>query len=343
MGDKSKIEWTATFNPDGSVTPGATWNPLRARDLKTGKLGWHCVKISPACEHCYAWRQNVRFGTGLNYSAGSGATSFLEEHVLLAPLGWKRPRKIFVCSMTDLFGEWVPAEWIDRMFATMALAPSHTFIVLTKRPQRMKEYFADQGYRLAAWAYQLGFVAAAAKKIEAGARIAEQFTAGRRWPLPNVWLGATIEDHVRCMERLDPLLETPAAVRFISAEPLLGDLDLALRNWAHIGGRRDDCRIDWVIVGGESGAGARPMHPDWARLIRQDCELAGVPFFFKQWGAWLPAGQDGARVCAGQLLNCSDKPERVGKKAAGRLLDGREWNEFPAGERPAAIAAAADS
>lgn len=327
MSDRSKIEWT-----------DATWNPLRAKNPATGKAGHHCVKISPACAHCYAASMNKRLGTGLDYSSNSPAEVYLDEDALVKPLSWKRARKIFVCSMTDLFLDSYTDEQLDRVFALMYQAQWHTFQVLTKRPERMRDYLTGHR-RMAAIgcaAYQLATQLAPEK---AAILTNNDFVQDviDNWPLPNVWIGATIEDHERCMERLDPLLQSPAAVRFISVEPLLDDLDLALRNWQHIGNRRDDCRIDWVIVGGESGNQARPMRAEWARLIRDDCQHAGVAFFFKQWGEWLPPGQDGARIGDDQILNCSDAAERVGKAKAGRLLDGREWNEFPAASDAAVV------
>jgi protein gp37 len=274
MSDRSKIEWT-----------DATWNPLRARNPTTGKVGWHCVKISPACTHCYAWRQNVRLGTGLNYADGSPAEVYLDERTLTQPFRWQRPRRIFVCSMTDLFGEWVSDATIDLVFAAMALCPRHTFQVLTKRPDRMAAYCRLAGPRVAI--AQRGDWKRTSGHWTMVCGPADDFA----WPLPNVWCGVTAEDHERLMERLDPLLATPAAVRFLSIEPLLERIDLGLRNWAHIGRRRDDCRLDWVIVGGESGGGARPMHPDWVRSIRDECTEAGVAFFFKQWGEWKPISE----------------------------------------------------
>lgn len=317
MADRSKIEWT-----------DASWNPLRARHRETGRVGWHCEKISPACAHCYAAAQNkqgLRGGTREDYTAAADVDVFLDEATLQKPLHWKRPRRIFVCSMTDLFGSWVTVEMLDRIYDVMAACPQHTFQVLTKRPERMHRYHVNLAKRVA--------------------QIADNPV---RFPLPNLWAGVTIENQ-DYTARLEELLETPAAVRFVSAEPLLGPLDLGLRNWEGLG--RDDCRLDWVIVGGESGRGRgiRPMHPDWARLIRDDCEQAAVPFFFKQWGEWLPA-DGGGKILAKEARRINDAgqditsvPElwcgdehvtdayvyRVGKKQAGRLLDGREWNEFP--------------
>jgi protein gp37 len=270
MGEKSKIEWT-----------DATWNPIRARQTVPGvafkpKIGWHCEHVSEGCRNCYAETMNRRLGTGLDFKPGhrSDVEIFLDEKMLLAPLRWTKPRRIFVNSMTDTFAEFVKDEWLDRMFAVMALAARHTFQVLTKRPERMREFC----------------------------------TSG--WPLPNVWLGVSAEDQATADERIPLLLETPAAVRFVSLEPLLGPIDLfhieepsgltfnALSKKEGISFRGRG--LDWAIVGGESGPHARPMHPEWARDIRDQCAAAATPFFFKQWGEW-----------------------------AGRLLDGREHNGMP--------------
>jgi protein gp37 len=333
VGDKTKIEWT-----------DATWNPLRAKNPATGKLGHHCVKISPACAHCYAATMNKRFGTGLEYSATSPAETLIDEEVLLRPFSWKRPRKIFVCSMTDLFGDWVSDELIDRVFAVIAANPRHTFQVLTKRAERMAHYMARQPRR-------------PVEHLD--------------WPLQNACLGVTVEDQERADERVRWLLETRSAVRFLSCEPQLGPIDLtklpaprALQRSINGGLCYDalklnddryfqaERRVDWVIVGGESGTGARPMHPQWARSLRDQCVDAGVPFFFKQWGEYVPLigehkggrwdgapfsetgpdtpsvperknGYDGWEFPDGQVSM------RVGKKYAGRLLDGRTWDEFP--------------
>lgn len=262
MGDKSKIEWT-----------DATWNPV------TG-----CTKISPGCKHCYAevFAERWRGIPGHPYEQGFDLK--LHPDRLEQPLRWKKPRTIFVNSMSDLFHEDIPVEFLWDIFAVMALSHSHTFQVLTKRPFRMLA-FCD------------GEIHSAMINCSAQ-RIYDKRTSEDppRWlavrlPLPNVWLGTSVEnqDYVR---RIDSLRETPAAIRFLSLEPLLGPLHMDLEG------------IDWVIVGGESGAGARPMNAEWVRDIRDQCLTAGVPFFFKQWGG-------------------------VQKKKAGRILDGRTWDEMP--------------
>jgi len=278
MSSKSKIEWT-----------DATWTPIRARRKDTGKVGVHCVKVSPECANCYSSTFNKRnlpsHGTGLDFTVlnGEKVDIFCDENILLQPLKWKRPRKIFVCSQTDLFGEFVSDEMIDRVFAVMALCPQHTFQLLTKRAERMHKYVSSA-------------------------------TA-------NVWIGVTAGTQRSADERNPWLVETPAAVRFVSAEPLLEAVKLDLTG------------IDWVIAGGESGYGARPMHPDWVRALRDQCQAAGVAFHFKQWGEycdWDQLPDETARRIDAAGDGTYEGLRHVGKKAAGRLLDGRAWDEFPA-------------
>jgi protein gp37 len=325
MSDCSKIEWT-----------DASWTPIRARRksasaqvgdrgwrsaLPGGKLGWHCEHVTTGCEHCYAERMNKRLGTGLPFKPGhrKDIDIFLDDEMLTAPLRWRKPRMIFVCSMSDLFADFVKDEWIDRVFAVMALAPQHTFQVLTKRAERMRAYFS-------------GCLDVA---IE------------RHWPLPNVWLGVSCERQQESDARIPLLLQTPAAVRFVSAEPLLGPIDL--RNYLDgreehgvdmarpVGSRVGCCvgwtpPLDWVIVGGESGPEARPMHPDWARSLRDRCAAADVPFFFKQWGAHVHATQCNVKAewaWTEVWLDDDTVVGRVGKKRAGRLLDGIEHDGMP--------------
>ena len=350
MSENSKIEWTE-----------ATFNPLRARNLETGKVGWFCEHASRECDNCYAEKMNVNtyFGNGLPYKASAlpQLELFLDEKMLTKPLRWRKPRKVFVCSMTDLFGRFVKDEWIDRIFAVMALAPQHTFQVLTKRPERMRDYLSvgiEQGRKVA-----IGNAAV--------------WTHSASWPLPNVWLGVSAGDQKTADERIPLLLQTPAAVRFISAEPLLGPVSLTDINpardetpdrldaltgftWCSHGGTKTDSKLDWVIVGGESGSNARPIHPDWARSLRDQCVSAGVSFFFKQWGAHLPMPMRTSGTCDHPSSDGAQgpvrllKPQRVdiwrcnlcgvlhdqdidfirtGKKEAGRVLDGRTWDEMP--------------
>lgn len=362
MGDKSRIEWT-----------DATWTPIRARRLDTGKVGVHCEKVSEACKNCYAERLNLRnlpaHGTGLEFNVlnRQKVEVFVDENILLQPLRWKRGRRIFVCSQTDLFGEFVPDEMIDRVFAVMALCPHHTFQVLTKRPERMLAWMTSPrplttvDSDVAHFAEHIGrivFDSRGSDKLNYFGCAAGTDVSNRRrfpgWPLPHVWLGVTVEDQPRADERIPLLLRTPAAVRFVSAEPLLGpiDLDRCYREHGPDGlCDHEDSGLDWVIAGGESGPGARPTHPDWFRSLRDQCVAAGVPYFFKQWGDWAPLDQlpqehgikknsIGPERCRwvhedGRVtgIGCGEQPGNlavhVGKRAAGRLLDGREWSEFP--------------
>jgi protein gp37 len=312
---KTSIEWT-----------DASWNPI---------VG--CTEVSPGCANCYAARLaatrlknhpdykglavihegryvskekpsvNCSHWAADEHKPGSEQVRFLPNRIH-EPKESKKARRIFVCDMGDLFHESVKLEWLHQILSVIQKCPQHTFQILTKRAALMKERMEDQS---------------------------RFFTP---WPMPNVWLGVSVENQHFADERIPLLLSTPAAVRFISAEPLLGPLDLSRflkcdcqlkgNNFSAPEQHAVNCperrRIDWVICGGESGPNARPMHPEWARFLRDQCQSAGVPFFFKQWGEYLPALQDGAHV-----MNCGDIPIRMGKKKAGRLLDGREWSEFP--------------
>lgn len=360
MAENSKIEWT-----------DATWTPVRARYIGLSRdnpklkpiIGWHCEHASEGCRNCYAETMNKRLGTGLDYKPGNlaprgTAEMFLDENLLLAPLKWRKPKRIFACSMTDLFADFVPDAFIDRMFAVMALCPQHSFQVLTKRPERMRDYLNRACGRIADAVMALRKTPLALAKglgpnaigplphIEPGAQW---------WPLPNVWLGTSVEDQAAADARIPHLLATPAAKRFLSCEPLLGPVDLtnmdverhiAARELGLIGGywinalsgKNDDMgrpcpevpSLDWVIAGGESGPGARPMHPDWARSLRDQCAAAGVPFFFKQWGNWSSArGLPGSRRID-HVFPDGFQMVNVGKTRAGRLLDGVTHDGFPA-------------
>jgi len=322
----TKIEWVR--NPDSSK--GEVWNPV------TG-----CTPVSEGCDHCYAKRIHERF-----HGLGSFDTVTFHPERLDLPLRWRKPRTVFVNSMSDLFHDSVDVDFVAKVFAVMAMAPRHTFQVLTKRPGRMvsilgKDWLARHVASAMFWA----------RGYDAPSELP--------WPLPNVWLGASVENQHWADVRIPKLLETPAAVRFLSCEPLLGPVDLAgwlgtpcgrcggiglvpdptsasgqanCRCWRR-GGRAEG--VDWVIVGGESGPGARPMHPDWARSLRDQCVAAGVPFFFKQWGEWLPANEPSIPVApdlrerAPETLAHGDYFVRAGKKAAGRELDDRTWDEMP--------------
>ena len=316
MADKTGIEWTDT-----------TWNPIRG-----------CTRVSAGCQHCYAESVAARFsGPGLPYEGltklvggdrrWTGEVRLVEE-ALTQPLRWKRPRRIFVNSMSDLFHEAAPNAAIDRIFAVMALAPHHTFQILTKRPNLMNAYLTHEwtGFRIR-------------NEMQT---ITPQSIINMDWPLTNVWLGVSVENQGTADERIPLLLAAPAAKRFISAEPLLGPVDLqrvegvsgivkTLTGAHHgLGGVAIGSGLDWVICGGESGPHARPMHPNWARSLRDQCAAAGVPFFFKQWGEWQAAKRT---LTCSRARHCFDDGYlmiRVGKCAAGRLLDGREHKEFPA-------------
>lgn len=248
MADSSSIEWT-----------DATWNPV------TG-----CTKITTGCDNCYAERFSERFRGTLGHPFERGFDLQLRPARLDQPMAWRRPRMIFVNSMSDLFHKDVPIEFIDRVFSTMEVANWHTYQVLTKRSPLMRDYLKRR-------------------------------YAGTTAP-PHIWCGVSIED-AQGAARLRHLRAAPATIRFLSIEPLLGPV-----------GELDLSGISWVIVGGESGPGARGMSPDWVREVRDQCLVQRVAFFFKQWG--------GARP-----------------KSGGRQLDGSEWNQFPVFRESSTIAA----
>ena len=262
MGDKTGITWT-----------DATWNPT------TG-----CAKVSPACKNCYADRDWHRLVHLPAYQGRKFTDVACHPERLDQPLRWKRPRRIFVNSLSDLFHEAVPDEFIDQVFAVMACAGQHTFQILTKRPERMRAYMTRLGG-------ELNRIEAAARQI--GRALDFNGVALYDFPLPNVWMGVSVENQATADERIPLLLQTPAAVRFISAEPLLTPVNLALacsnRIRMNASGTPEQVSpnmLDWVIVGGESGSKARFMHPAWARALKQECENFQIPFFFKQTGLW---------------------------------------------------------
>lgn len=361
MADSTLIEW-ARHPVTGR---GATWN------IVTG-----CQIVSPGCTNCYAMKlagtrlrnHPSRLGLTQDSKAGpvwTGETRFNEQW-LTQPLQWKTPRGIFVAAHGDLFAEGVSDDQLDRIFAVMALCPQHVFFVLTKRPERMREYLRfdeaasnDEPHqphqRILSAAYEI--LGNADRFSPTAMHLRELCEASDPpLPLPNFWLGVSVEDQTRADQRIPILLDTPAAIRFISAEPLLGPVDfyrtgavmpLADHPWRNgpiLQG------IHWVISGGESGPNARPSHPDWFRTMRDQCAEAGVPFFFKQWGEWTP----GENVDRGGTLRCAElfderwhfakqtesesqhtdreyEPDvyRVGKKAGGHLLDGVEHFSMP--------------
>lgn len=220
MAANSKIEWT-----------DSTWNPLRAiykHPLQGDKKGWHCEKVSSGCDICYSEKFNEdRFGTGLPFKPGhrKDVEIVLDDKMLLQPLQWKKPRRIFVCSMTDLFGAFHSDEWIDKVFAIMALCPQHTFQVLTKRSTRMRYYMTGLKRDEAITGPTMEIIAEARKIMPS------HLYNMTDWPLPNVHLGVSCEDQTRADERIPDLLNTPAAVRFVSAEPLLGPINF--RKWTN--------------------------------------------------------------------------------------------------------------
>lgn len=357
MAEHSSIEWT-----------DATWNPV------TG-----CSVVSPGCTNCYAMKlagtrlQHHPSRAGLTVDSKAGPVwngqVRLNSEWLDQPLRWKRPRRIFVCAHGDLFHESVADEWIDQVFAVMALAPQHTFQVLTKRARRMREYVSDPATQRRVYDLVCDLTLSAELQVVLIADPTQEPFAppGPRvrlgiWPLPNVWLGVSAEDQARAEERIPELLATPAAVRFVSAEPLLGPIDLrcldidgdaqvdalealtwkeiwdsqwspeatgvdpaeaieGFLDWYNLAEMPEGLAhpaLDWVIVGGESGPGARPMQPECAESIRDQCAAAGVAFFFKQWGSHKPTSD-----CNGRYMIPGSKKE------AGRLLGGVEHNGMP--------------
>ena len=337
MGDHTHIEWT-----------DATWNPV------TG-----CSVVSRGCKNCYAMklaggrlrnhpsRRGLVHGTGAD-AVWTGDVRFNDEW-LAQPLEWRRPRRIFVCAHGDLFHANVPRSWILMVWAVMLCAPWHTFQVLTKRPQRMAEVLADPQFEADVLALARQIPPHYHCKPLPPAAITPQ-------AVRHIQLGTSIEDQATADERLPYLLKTPTAyLRFISAEPLLGPVDLqracTLRCpngdcIKHGSGRRVvvdsenggtlvECicsrlnGIYWVICGGESGQHGRPMHPDWARSLRDLCQAAGVPFFFKQWGVWGPVEQHPGVMgqCIG--LDAHTSVIKLGKNNTGRLLDGQLHDAFP--------------
>ncbi|MEQ8226691.1 MAG: DUF5131 family protein [Rhodospirillales bacterium] len=280
----SKIEWT-----------DATWNPIRAKDKETGKDGWFCVHASEGCRNCYAEdlnqnRRNLAIGNGHAYAAQNRdkLDIHIHEKTLQAPLRWRKPRKVFVCSMTDLFGEFHDDALIDWVFAVMALCPQHTFQVLTKRAERMWEYLSYSDTDADVWT--------AAQRLFLGCGLDRDLAVHcvDKWPLPNVWLGVSVEDQKTADARVPALLATPAARRFVSYEPALGPVDFtrlhydgitqinALTGRHGLSGGGDGPSLDQIIFGGESGPNRRPAQMDWGRAVRDQCKAAGVAFFGKQ-------------------------------------------------------------
>lgn len=336
MSDKTGIEWT-----------DAAWNPV------TG-----CTKVSAGCKHCYAEREWPRLQHLPAYAGRAFTDVVPHANRLEQPLRWRRPRRIFVNSMSDLFHPDVPEGFIDKVFAVMAIAQQHTFQILTKRPDRMRAYLS-----YGARAEIVGIEAEALSGLD---RHTESMSQRWTFPLSNVWLGVSVEDQATVDERIPLLLQTPATVRWISAEPLLGPVSLPFERIGHWNALAiksnqpwSTTRLHWVVVGGESGPQARPMHPAWARGLRDQCAAAGVPFLFKQWGEWAPRSECYHTLTSGKaaadidpsatkwpcirltgtgnngrnLANSCDGDDcymqKVGKKLAGRLLDGALHDGYP--------------
>lgn len=308
MSNKSKIEWT-----------DATWSPI------TG-----CTKVSHGCTNCYAERVWKRLSAiNMPYHGRKFTDVKCHPERLEQPRHWRKPRRVFVNSMSDLFHEEVPFSYIRDVFITMQDTRRHVYQILTKRPARMFEFFK--------WWYS------------------EIDDSLMKDIYPHVWLGVSIEDQPTADERVTQLLQCPAAVRWLSIEPMLGPVDLENIAFEHEflyrvdvlrgSSRQDGCnepkstpKIDWIVVGGESGPKARPMHPGWVGSIRDHCQAAKVPFFFKHWGEYR---YKKAGVLPGRKFHPDQGIEdflpeivpgrfvRCGKKLAGRMLDGRLWEEYP--------------
>lgn len=326
----SNIEWT-----------DKTWNPV---------IG--CKKVSPGCRNCYAIPQAARINRMQEEMPASSQRSYVPaltvkpegrfvdwtgevrflDHKLDQPTRWRAPRRIFVNSMSDLFHEGVTEEQIARVFAEMVYNPRHTFQVLTKRSERMRDLTNDSDWQDSV--YRL--VDSRLRQTKRSRSNEEELENLGEWLYPalgqtflaeNIWLGVSIENSAQ-EHRVDDLRATPAQVRFLSAEPLLGSI------WrVELGG------MDWVIVGGESGPGARPMHPDWAREIRDNCEERGIPFFFKQWGNFRPMESDDDSSDGVPYSDLDTDIHREGyqwmtyqksKRFEGYdLLDGKQWHQEP--------------
>lgn len=299
-----------------------SWNPV---------IG--CTKVSPGCKNCYAERMAYRLahiestnGYGEVITKRNGkwnGTLLIQAHQLNKPFIWKKPRMIFVCSMGDLFHPDLPFEFIDQVFDIIQQTPRHTYQILTKRPEIMLRYFHDRNILI---------------------------------PYNNAWLGVSAENQKWLEDRVTYLYFIPAVIRFVSLEPLIGPV--ILNGKTSLVGYNFLPKLDWVIVGGESGPNARPMHPDWVKSIRDQCQEASVPFFFKQWGEWRPSEDSDMGDISKWLYVRSDSSiseypltshpydakelvthyelmYRAGKKQASHKLDGKEHNEFPKTSRDA--------
>ena len=364
MSNNSKIEWT-----------DRTWNPI------TG-----CDKVSQGCKFCYAEVIANRFSrvgiipnSEIEYSTADAPKSekftvLLHPDRLDQPLRWRKPSMVFVNSMSDLFHESVPVSYIAKVYAIAFMSPQHKFQILTKRPERALHILTADNFIELVWKYANQLHDKYIKPLEQAIYLNEEIC------FDNVWLGVSVEDQKTADERIPILLQIPAAVRWLSVEPMLGGVDIS--KWLM---PKKDCEfyvnhpteeevkegvtdclryenssgkcksgycplgycnnIDWVVCGGESGHGARPMHPDWARKLRDDCISAGVPFFFKQWGEWCPEQQSEftlTDISHNDVAFWSKQEQKkvhlwvdglisykLGKHKSGRLLDGVEYNEYP--------------
>lgn len=362
----TSIEWTWVQDGKGGRKKGETWNPqVGCREISPGCRECYAAKqahrgMSKQHHGLTVMRTNA---AGENLGAHWNGQINRVPHLLAQPLKWREPRGIFVCSMSDLFFD-VDSDdacrWIAAIFGVMAACPQHTFMVLTKRPENAARWFTwlERESRIECAGVARLCVAAAVLAIERSVpvvreRVRKAAETRIAWPLPNVWVGVTAEDQQRADERVPVLLGLPAAVRFVSYEPALGPVDWTRINWpgrwpvdvlrggswdvdpaAGFVQHSDMPTLDWLICGGESGPHARPMHSDWTRSARDQCEAAGVAFFFKQWGEHVRPSQmpedTWSRLDASESgLGNTDDPVRVGKAAAGRELDGRTHDAFP--------------
>ena len=368
--NNSAIEWTDKAS-----------NPIVAINTATGKCGWFCTKKSRGCRDCYSEGMNLRFGNGLKYAAAN--ESRVRFEIAQAELGrilrsrgtakkdrvFDGPTRVFMCDMIDLWHPLIPDKMIDQVFAAMALKGKITFMILTKRPERMREYLSasQRDFR-----WRIG-----------DAWDGEPFrscpdtgpTALSGWPLPNIQLGVSVEDQATADARIPDLIALAGMgwTTYVSYEPAIGPVDFS--PWMRTVDRRyhaaegtaavacgdahvactglgcQTCKsarriravgLDGVICGGETGPGAAPMHPDWARTVRDQCAAAGVPFFFKawgEWGTWPPSidcayptlwwRQDGREGAWWDDPSSTLRMARVGRQRSGRLLDGVEHNGLP--------------
>lgn len=327
---QTKIEWTARYLPDGTTVPGYTFNPVMG-----------CQKVSDGCKFCYAEEM-------MDHRYGKAKWGPMGTRVRTSAANWRKPvqwnkqakaegarYRVFCASLADVFEDHI--DWVQPRLDLLRMieqTPHLDWLLLTKRPENVVQLIEQA-------------------QEEAGA-----FPHARGWlaRFSNVWIGTSVENQEAADKRIPHLLQIPAAVRFLSCEPLLGPADLTeylpeecldcddyMRLHREEGAMiHDDPQIHWVIAGGESGPHARPMHPEWARSLRDQCQAAGVPFLFKQWGEWLPIGQDINHIIgmgqnqgkyrssdAWRHLSDHNDAAKVGKHNAGRLLDGVEWNQFP--------------